>query len=46
MSPKLSTYEQMDLFDIDDNLLDGIGTVSTIEAVQNVVDKLDDIQLT
>ena len=43
MSPKLSTYEQVDLFDIDDNLLDGIGVVSSVEAVQNVVDKLDDL---
>lgn len=43
MSPKLSTYEQVDLFDIDDNLLDGIGAFSSVEAVQNVVDKLDDL---
>ena len=36
-----SMYELINDFDINDDFLDDIGTISNVKAVQNVVDKLD-----
>ena len=38
-----SMYETIDDFDIKDELLDDIGTISNVKAVQNVVDRLEHI---
>ena len=36
-------YETIDDFDINDELLDDIGTISNVKAVQSVVDRLEHI---
>ena len=36
-------YEVIDDFDINDEFLDDIGTISNVKAVQRVVDKLEDM---